>query len=88
MIFSHKMPKNSKNSDNWRKMERWRYILMDFAGRCWLGRRGPGKGIAVVSSGHLGDILHAVPMLKAIRAQNPQKQLFWLVGPWSEPLAR
>jgi ADP-heptose:LPS heptosyltransferase len=86
--FSHKMPKNSKNSDNWRKMERWRYILMDFAGRCWLGRRGPGKGIAVVSSGHLGDILHAVPMLKAIRAQNPQKQLFWLVGPWSEPLAR
>ena len=53
-----------------------------------VGGRGPGKGIAVVSSGHLGDILHAVPMLKAIRAQNPQKQLFWLVGPWSEPLAR
>lgn len=68
-------------------MERWRYILLDLLASCLPGARRPKNGVAVVSSGHLGDILHAVPMLKAIRAQKPKTPLFWLVGPWSETLA-
>ncbi len=42
----------------------------------------------VCSPGHLGDLLHAVPMIKALREGKPQTCLIWLVGPWSESLAR
>jgi ADP-heptose:LPS heptosyltransferase len=42
----------------------------------------------VFSPGHLGDILHVVPMLKALRTGQPEKRIIWLVGPWSEALAR
>ena len=53
------------------------------------GRRGvSGSAIVVFTPGHLGDILHAVPMLKALRAGRPQARIIWLVGPWSEGLAR
>ncbi len=68
-------------------MEKWRYILLDFAARTVFPCRGPGKAIVVFSPGHLGDILHVVPMLKALRAGQPEKKIIWLVGPWSEALA-
>ena len=42
----------------------------------------------VYSPGHLGDILHVVPMLRALREGKPGLRLIWLVGPWSESLAR
>ena len=64
-----------------------RYSLLNLlvrAGR----RRVSGSAIVVFTPGHLGDILHAVPMLKALRAGRPQARIIWLVGPWSEGLAR
>lgn len=66
----------------------WRYILLDYAGRAPCVRRGPERAIVVFSPGHLGDILHVVPMLKALRSAKPQNKIIWLVGPWSEALAR
>ncbi len=47
-----------------------------------------GGSIIVFSPGHLGDILHAIPMLKALRGGKPEAKIIWLVGPWSEALAR
>mgnify|MGYP002071760105 FL=1 len=44
--------------------------------------------VAVYTPGHLGDILHAVPMLDAVRAARPAAKLVWIVGPWSAALAR
>lgn len=44
--------------------------------------------MVVYSPGHLGDVLHAVPMLKALRQAKPNLKVTWLVGPWSETLAR
>lgn len=43
---------------------------------------------AIYSPGHIGDILQAAPMLRALRLERPAWQLLWLVGPWSEGLAR
>ena len=67
-----------------------RYLLLD-----GIARRLPAPpprpratAIAVYSPGHLGDILHAVPMLKALRKGKPEAKIVWLVGPWSESLAR
>lgn len=58
-----------------------------------LARRLPvpsarGAAVAVLTPGHLGDVLHAVPMLKALRGAKPGTKIIWLVGPWSEALAR
>ena len=47
-----------------------------------------GVALVVGSPGHLGDILHAVPMIRALRAGRPDAKIIWLVGPWSEALAR
>lgn len=70
------------------QMKQWRYILLGFlASRLPTPRRG-GKGIVVYSPGHLGDVLHAVPMLKALRQAKSNTKIIWLVGPWSESLAR
>lgn len=55
----------------------------------WLPEaKGTGLALAVYSPGHLGDILHAVPMLRALRAGKPGAKIVWLVGPWSVSLAR
>ena len=69
-------------------MSGWRYPLLDA-----MARRGPPSStertsIVVYSPGHLGDVLHAVPMLKALRTGKPKAKIVWLVGPWSEALAR
>ncbi len=69
-------------------MSRWRYKLLS-AWACRLPfSPGTGRAIVVFSPGHLGDILHAVPMLKALRRAKPGTKIIWLVGPWSEALAR
>jgi heptosyltransferase I len=64
-----------------------RYLWMDALASC-LPRAPRGTSILVLSPGHLGDILHAVPMLQALRAGRPDARIAWWVGPWSEPLAR
>lgn len=67
-------------------MEKWRYILLDFAARLAPVRKGGADAIVVVTPGHLGDILHAVPMLRELRAAKPNDKIIWLAGPWSESL--
>lgn len=64
-----------------------RYSLLNLLARAG-GRSVSGTAIVVFSPGHLGDILHAVPMLKALRGGRPHAKMIWLVGPWSEGLAR
>lgn len=69
-------------------MSRWRYILLDALARRGLSSVPGGQGIVVYTPGHLGDVLHVVPMLRALRAGKPEAKIIWLVGPWSERLAR
>jgi heptosyltransferase III len=69
-------------------MSPWRYHFLDaLACRRFSPVKG-GKGIVVCSLGHLGDVLHTVPMLKALRKGKPAAKIIWLVGPWSVSLAR
>lgn len=63
-------------------------LLLDCMARRLPGTRGMKHGIAVYTPGHLGDVLHAVPMLRALRQAKPSAKIHWLVGPWSEALAR
>ena len=69
-------------------MSRFRYLALDAFAR----RLGPVRSLAtataVYSPGHLGDLLHVIPMLRVLREQRPDIKLIWLVGPWSETLAR
>lgn len=69
-------------------MSRWQYILLDLVARRLPARRWSGQAIVVFSPGHLGDVLHVVPMLKALKQAKPNTKIIWLVGPWSESLAR
>lgn len=69
-------------------MKPWRYLALDGLARRWPAPPGSGTSIVVYSPGHLGDMLHAVPMLKALREKKPGAKVIWLVGPWSEALAR
>ncbi len=71
-----------------RKWEQLRYSLLN-AAACMRGHFHKKTGaIVVYSPGHLGDILHVVPMLKVLRKAKPESKIIWLVGPWSEALAR
>ena len=70
--------------------EGWRYLVMGEMGRL-LGRLGCGRGVSVVvySAKHLGDVLHTVPLLRRLRAEvGAGQRLEWLVGAWSEEVAR
>lgn len=69
-------------------MSRWRYNLLDALARWLPARCGSGQATVVFTPGHLGDVLHAVPMLKALRQAKSNTKIIWLVGPWSESLAR
>ena len=69
-------------------VERWRYPMLDCAARRLSVPALRGSAVVVHTPGHLGDVLHAVPMLHALRAAKPGAKIIWLVGPWSEPLAR
>ncbi|GEM_PF-855656 len=69
-------------------LEKCRYFLLN-----QLALRLPlsdsvSDALVVYSPGHLGDILHVVPMLKTLREGKPESKIIWLVGPWSETLAR
>ena len=65
-----------------------RYVWMAEAMRAFPGARGPGPAAVVFTPGHLGDVLHAAPMLKALRAARPGGRIVWLAGPWCAALAR
>ena len=66
---------------------RIRYLALDHLARR-LARMGGDALTVAFTPGHLGDLLHAVPMMRALRKGKPEKKLVWLVGPWSETLAR
>ena len=66
----------------------WRYYVLDAVAHAWPSRSTDGEGVVVYSPGHLGDILHTVPMLRKLRTACPSRRLYWIVGPWSENLAR
>lgn len=84
----HSHGRGEKMKPVWQMGERVRYRLLGGLARK-LPRREGSKGIvALYSPGHLGDVLHAVPMLKMLRAGRPDSKIIWLVGPWSEELAR
>ena len=68
-------------------MNRGRYHVLDALARKFLRPRETTGAVVVYTPGHLGDVLHAVPMLKALRAAKPAARLRWLVGPWSHELA-
>lgn len=44
-------------------------------------------GFVVYTPGHIGDLLHVVPMLDALRRQRPDVPVTWVVGPWVADLA-
>ena len=69
-------------------MKPWRYLVLDFFARGLPAMKRDKDSVVVCSPGHLGDILHAVPMLRALRTGKPDGRIIWLVGPWSETLAR
>lgn len=52
----------------------------------WKNR--PDLRMLVVTPGHLGDVLQMVPAMTALRKGKPHAHITWLVGPWSEGLAR
>jgi ADP-heptose:LPS heptosyltransferase len=68
--------------------ERLRYPLMAEAARGLPALAARGAACVVSTPGHLGDVLHAVPMLKALRRGMPGARIVWLVGPWSRELAQ
>lgn len=65
-----------------------RYQVMGELAR-WLPGTGRERRDAVVvfTQGHLGDILHAAPMMRRLREARPEWKIVWLVGPWGIPLA-
>ena len=65
-----------------------RYQMMGELAR-WLPGGGGARRDAVVvfTQGHLGDILHAAPMLRRLREERKGWKIVWLVGPWALPLA-
>ena len=66
-----------------------RYHLLDALARRVPARpTGVGHAVIVMTPGHIGDILHAVPMLRALRAGRTDARIIWLVGSWSAALAR
>lgn len=45
----------------------------------------PGR-IVVWQPGHMGDILHTVPMLRALRSAKPGAELVLITGPWNRDI--
>ena len=55
----------------------------------WLPQGGRRENAAIVfTSGHLGDVLHAAPMLRRLREARPDWKIVWLVGPWAMETAK
>ena len=51
-----------------------------------LGRRGGARSFLVVKLDHLGDVVTATPVLRALRAAHPGAPIDALVGSWAAPL--
>lgn len=68
-------------------LKEWRYGLLGLSVRCFPPVFARRSSIAVCVPGHLGDVLHAVPMLRALRQAKPGTKIVWLVGPWARELA-
>lgn len=72
----------------------WRYVLLLelvelrnlMVGRPPAGRDRSSK-ILVVAPGHLGDLIHTVPMLRLLRRHRPSAKITLFVGPWCSDLA-
>lgn len=43
--------------------------------------------VAVMTPGHVGDVLHAAPLIRAVRKARPSADITWIVGPWCAALA-
>lgn len=69
-----------------------RYHILDALARRLPAPPSPPPGAppaaVVFTPGHLGDILHTAPMLRALREARPDWHTTWLVGPWSLALAK
>lgn len=68
-----------------------RYHILDTLARLLPApsrKRAASSVTVVYSPNHLGDILHTAPLLRALRRLRPGARTAWLVGPWSEALAR
>ncbi|HMP74752.1 MAG TPA: glycosyltransferase family 9 protein [Kiritimatiellia bacterium] len=44
--------------------------------------------VAIYTPGHVGDVLHVVPLVRALRSARPAADIVWVVGPWCYVLAR
>jgi len=65
----------------------WRYQLLGEAARLLPRAAGPrADAAAVLTTGHLGDILQAAPTLRRLREARPGWKIVWLAGPWAMPL--
>lgn len=65
-----------------------RYQMMGEMARWLPGTEGVrNDAVVVFTQGHLGDVLHAAPMLRRLREARPDWKIVWLVGPWVLPLA-
>jgi ADP-heptose:LPS heptosyltransferase len=71
----------------------WRCLLM----LEWFGLRNiaspprtgaPADRVLVVKLSHVGDLLHTVPLLRALREARPSARIHLMVGPWCESVAR
>ncbi len=68
----------------------WRHVLLTEwveTGRA-LVASADAKEIMVHVPGHIGDLLHTVPMLAELRRQKPAARISLVVGPWCEGLAK
>lgn len=66
----------------------WRYQMMGEVARRFPKTGGKrNDAVVVFTQGHLGDVLHAAPMVRRLREARPEWKIVWLVGPWVSPLA-
>ncbi len=71
----------------------WRYARLLEVVENW-NRQSANENVSadekllVVTLGHLGDVLQALPMLRSLKAQKQAMQVELLVGPWMADFAR
>jgi len=68
----------------------WRHVLLTEWVETGRGRAAGGDAseVMVHVPGHIGDLLHAVPMLTELKKQRPTARVCLVVGLWCEGLAR
>jgi ADP-heptose:LPS heptosyltransferase len=64
----------------------WRQLLLIEAAELAGDPVGPRDGTLVALPGHLGDALHALPLLHAWRSRHPGQKLSVAVPPWSREI--